>query len=66
MTIYLITGYTKEVGVWEVELFRDRQEATEQFKHYVEDYNAELDENNSNYAMCPDGIGRFWLEERTI
>lgn len=66
MTIYLITGYTKEVGVWEVELFRDYDEAVHHFKQHVEDYNAELDEDNTNFALCPDGVGRFWLEERTI
>lgn len=66
MTIYLITGYTKEVGVWEVELFRDYDEAVQHFKQHVEDYNAELDEDNPNFALSPDGVGRFWLEERTI
>lgn len=66
MTLWLITGYTKEIGVWEVELYRDRNEAVEQFKHYVEDYNAELDENDPNFALCNDGIGRFWIEEREV
>ena len=62
----MITGYTKEIGVWEVELFRDKNEADDMFKHYVEDYNAELYDGNKNFATCSDGIGRFWLEEREI
>lgn len=65
-TLYLINGYTKEVGVWDVELFRDRQEATERFKHYVESYNAELDDDDPNSAICPNDEGGFWLEERII
>ena len=66
MKLWLITGYTKEIGVWEVELFRDKNEADDMFKHYVEDYNAELDEDNKNFATCSDGVGRFWLEERDL
>ena len=66
MKLWLITGYTKEIGVWEVELFRDKNEADDMFKHYVEDYNAELDDGNKNFATCSDSIGRFWLEEREI
>ena len=66
MTIWLINGYTKEIGIWEVELFTDKSKAEEMFKYYVKDYNAEVSEDNEWFAMCGDGIGRFYLEEQEI
>lgn len=66
MNIWLITGYTKEVGVWEVELFKNKGEAVSMFNHYKVEYEATTSEDNEWYATCNDGVGRFWLEERFI
>ena len=66
MKIWLINGYTQEIGIWEVELFTSKKDAEWMFNHYVEDYKATISDDNEWFAQCDDGIGRFYLEERFI
>lgn len=65
MEIYLITGYTKNIGLWEVEIFRDREDAVNAFNYYIEEYNAVISKDDEWLAEEPDG-GYFYLERRVI
>lgn len=66
MAIWLITGYTRQVGVWDVELFTSKLDAEAQFNYYIKDYEAQVAADNPWVATCKDGIGRFYLEERHL
>lgn len=62
--MWVISGYTREVGVWDVELYEDYDKAKWQFDYYVSDYDAWVENytDGSVTAMCKDGVGRFFLQ----
>lgn len=65
MTVWLINGYTTNIGLWEVELYSTEEEAMHQFSQYVNEYNAKVNcEGDSTVALC--FAGKFYLEKRTF
>lgn len=64
MKIYLINGYTDNIGLWEVALFTDKEKAISEFKTYVHRYHAEVSEYDEWVAFCDEG--HFYLEEREV
>lgn len=66
MKIWLINGYTKNIGLWEVDLFTDKESAKETFNYYLKEYNASVCSDNKYVATTSDGYGKFYLEEREI
>lgn len=67
MTIYIITGFTDNIGVWEVELFSDYTKARNTFNYYVEEYQATVDDTGEDvFATCDKYAGWFSLEKRVV
>ena len=63
LKLYMINGYTKNIGSWEVEHFRNEDDAVKAFENYVDEYEATIDEDDEWYATVDDGYGWFTLTE---
>ena len=64
--VYIINGYSKTIGHWEVELFLSKEKAEKQFAYYVDEYDATVSFDDEWYASCDDGVTWMSLEEREI
>ena len=62
--VYIINGFTANIGSWEVELFTSFDIAKKMFDNYVTEYEANTDSDNDTYATVGDGVGWFSMEER--
>ena len=59
--IYVINGYSKEVGQWDLESYGNFYEARKLFEDYMEEYGAT--ETGLNYANNEDETTKFWIDE---
>ena len=57
--VYVINGKTETIGMWDLEVFADEEDAIERFKMYLDEYEAKLD--SEWYAECSEGS--FWIED---
>lgn len=64
ITIYVINGYSPQVGQWDLEAYTDFNEARKAFNEYIYEYGAV--ETGENFADTKDGNTKFWIDEIEI
>lgn len=65
-SIWIISGYTTNIGNWEIEIFTDESQAKSCFKQYKKEYGFPVSKDDEYYCLSDDGVSWFSLEERPI
>lgn len=64
--VYVLNGYSRNSGQWEVELLASKEKAENRFNNYVDEFQATRSEEDEYFATCDDGVTWMSMEEREI